>query len=109
MTPLQRFDAFLEKVHATPKHILVVGDAIEDVYHEGTLSKIAPEGGAPVFEITRTFQVSGGAANVAEQLKPWNVTPELRSSEGQPSTKVRYIEDGRLVMVASAGHLVILI
>lgn len=50
------------------KRILVVGDAMLDVYYEGEVSRISPEAPVPVFKKTSESAVPGGAANVAINL-----------------------------------------
>lgn len=51
------------------KKILVVGDAMLDVYHFGEVNRISPEAPVPVFlEIGKKRFVPGGAANVAVNI-----------------------------------------
>ena len=51
-----------------PLTILVVGDAMEDVYWCGTSTRISPEAPIPVVKIERKRFFPGGAANVATNL-----------------------------------------
>jgi D-beta-D-heptose 7-phosphate kinase/D-beta-D-heptose 1-phosphate adenosyltransferase len=97
---LARYNDFLEKVRKHPKRIMVIGDKITDRYAECTMTKIAPEGGAPVLDIQRTFMVPGGAANVAEQLRPWNIMP-LTCYGTADHKKTRYLANGLLHTVVS--------
>ena len=46
-------------------HILVVGDAMLDRYHEGATSRISPEAPVPVLSVAQTYDRPGGSANVA--------------------------------------------
>lgn len=46
-------------------HILVVGDAMLDRYHEGATTRISPEAPVPVLSVTETYDRPGGSANVA--------------------------------------------
>ncbi len=48
--------------------ILVIGDAMTDVYHVGTATRISPEAPIPVVRISNTTAYHGGAANVAANL-----------------------------------------
>jgi D-beta-D-heptose 7-phosphate kinase/D-beta-D-heptose 1-phosphate adenosyltransferase len=49
--------------------VAVVGDVILDEYLEGEVSRISPEAPVPVHLVTRTYQVPGGAANTARNIK----------------------------------------
>jgi len=46
-------------------HIIVVGDAMLDRYHEGLTSRISPEAPVPVLRVTDSYDRPGGCANVA--------------------------------------------
>ena len=48
--------------------ILVVGDAIDDIYHFGRVDRMSPEAPVPVFVEERIERRPGGAWNVATQL-----------------------------------------
>ena len=49
--------------------VLVVGDPMLDVYHDGYVERISPEAPVPVFvEFTRETRM-GGAANVAANVR----------------------------------------
>lgn len=47
------------------KRILVLGDVIVDRYESGSVKRISPEAPVPVLENVRSYNVPGGAANVA--------------------------------------------
>jgi D-beta-D-heptose 7-phosphate kinase/D-beta-D-heptose 1-phosphate adenosyltransferase len=49
-------------------HVLVIGDNFCDRYHLGMASRLSPEAPIPVVKITSTFDLPGGAANVAANL-----------------------------------------
>lgn len=49
----------------TDLHILVVGDAMLDRYHEGATDRISPEAPVPVLCVSQTYDRPGGSANVA--------------------------------------------
>lgn len=48
--------------------MLVIGDAMLDVYQHGRITHIAPEAPVPVFKLDQTTYSAGGAANVAANL-----------------------------------------
>jgi D-beta-D-heptose 7-phosphate kinase/D-beta-D-heptose 1-phosphate adenosyltransferase len=48
--------------------VLVVGDAMLDVYVSGTVERISPEAPVPVMKFTDTRERPGGAANVAANV-----------------------------------------
>ena len=50
------------------KKVLVIGDVMLDTYHIGNVKRISPEAPVPVVRVTRTYNVLGGAANVARNL-----------------------------------------
>jgi len=52
----------------TVPKILVIGDAMKDLYHVGTAVRLSPEAPIPVVKITETKHSPGGAANVAANL-----------------------------------------
>src|SRR3954463_1421095 len=51
---------------ARGKRILVIGDAMLDVYLTGDVERISPEAPVPVVRIRERRQALGGAANVAQ-------------------------------------------
>lgn len=51
------------------KKILVIGDVILDQYIIGSVSRISPEAPVPVVHQEKSFCTSGGAANVAQNLR----------------------------------------
>lgn len=50
------------------KKVLVIGDVMLDTYHIGDVKRISPEAPLPVVRVTRTYNVLGGAANVAKSV-----------------------------------------
>lgn len=48
--------------------VAVVGDAMVDRYFVGSASRLSPEAPIPVVKVERSFDVPGGAANVAANL-----------------------------------------
>ncbi len=49
--------------------ILVIGDAMLDVYYEGTADRLSPEAPVPVVQVQNVHYAPGGAANVANNIK----------------------------------------
>ena len=49
-------------------NVLVIGDAMLDVYMEGTAQRICREAPVPIVDITDVKTVPGGAANTAANL-----------------------------------------
>ena len=65
------------------KKILVIGDAMLDIYHFGKVDRISPEAPVPVFlESDRKKYVPGGAANVAVNIAAIGIAVELCSVVG---------------------------
>jgi D-beta-D-heptose 7-phosphate kinase/D-beta-D-heptose 1-phosphate adenosyltransferase len=56
------------KLARTPR-VVVLGDLILDEYVEGDVSRISPEAPVPVAHVKRTYQVPGGAANAARNIR----------------------------------------
>ena len=59
------------------KRILVIGDVMVDTYHVGKVKRISPEAPVPVVQITQTYNVLGGAANVARNLVALGCCPTV--------------------------------
>lgn len=79
--------------------VLVVGDAIFDQYHWGTVSRMCPEAPVPVFVESKEERRPGGAANVAHNLMalgcdPACVFPQL----DEWSVKHRFMADSHLLL-----------
>ncbi|MEO8333832.1 MAG: D-glycero-beta-D-manno-heptose-7-phosphate kinase [bacterium] len=54
--------------HARDKRILVIGDAMLDVYLTGDVDRISPEAPVPVVRVRERTHALGGAANVAQNV-----------------------------------------
>lgn len=73
---------------AQGENILVVGDAMLDVYVLGTVDRISPEAPVPVVRQTQLKEMGGGGANVAANIVGLGGTAHLiacaaRDAEGQ--------------------------
>lgn len=63
--------------------MLVLGDAMEDVYWDGSIRRINPEKhSAPLVRIKDKVLFPGGAANVVKNLKMWGIDATLVSGSG---------------------------
>jgi bifunctional ADP-heptose synthase (sugar kinase/adenylyltransferase) len=70
--------------------ILVVGDAMQDIYHFGRVDRISPEAPVPVFIEERQEVRRGGSDNVAHQLEEWGCEVSTFFAE-KKSIKHRYL------------------
>ncbi len=50
------------------KKVVVIGDLMLDTYHIGEVKRISPEAPVPIVRVTKSYNVLGGAANVARNL-----------------------------------------
>lgn len=66
--------------------VLVVGDAMLDVYTEGVVNRTSPEAPVPVVDVTCRHNKAGGAANVACNIKSLGATPILCTIVGNDKT-----------------------
>ncbi len=99
LTDLPTFERLLTSVRSSRRSVHVLGDAISDEYVYGSLTRITPEGGAPVFQIASEVLLRGGAGNLMQQFLAWNASATL-SSTGS-NLKRRIIADGKLLLVES--------
>jgi D-beta-D-heptose 7-phosphate kinase/D-beta-D-heptose 1-phosphate adenosyltransferase len=73
---------------AQGENVLVIGDAMLDVYVLGSVDRISPEAPVPVVRQTRVKEMGGGGANVAANIVGLGGTAHLiacagRDAEGQ--------------------------
>jgi D-beta-D-heptose 7-phosphate kinase/D-beta-D-heptose 1-phosphate adenosyltransferase len=61
-----RLDALLDS--ARGRRVVIVGDAMLDVYLRGDVDRISPEAPVPVVRVRETKHALGGAANVAQNV-----------------------------------------
>ena len=67
------------------KRILVVGDAMLDVYLKGDVDRISPEAPVPVVRVRGRTHALGGAANVAQNVAALGATCDLVAAVGADS------------------------
>jgi D-beta-D-heptose 7-phosphate kinase/D-beta-D-heptose 1-phosphate adenosyltransferase len=82
-------------------NILVIGDSCKDVFHYGTVNRLAPEAPVPVFNTDYTIENFGMAGNVfrnvqsvltKEKFVGWKVDLESNLN-WQDVKKIRFVED----------------
>ena len=67
------------------QRILVVGDAMLDLYIYGTVERISPEAPVPVVRVRRERKMPGGAANVAVNIRALGGASDLAGVVGRDS------------------------
>jgi D-beta-D-heptose 7-phosphate kinase/D-beta-D-heptose 1-phosphate adenosyltransferase len=78
--PASRLDQLL--MRARHKRIVVVGDAMLDVYLKGDVERISPEAPVPVVKVTERRHALGGASNVAQNVVAIGCDCELVAAIG---------------------------
>jgi D-beta-D-heptose 7-phosphate kinase / D-beta-D-heptose 1-phosphate adenosyltransferase len=83
-------------------HLLVLGDAMLDVYLRGTARRLTPEGPAPVVDVGDRQETPGGAANVAANAAALGAEAHLLSVVGddEPGGTLRTLLGERRVSTA---------
>lgn len=79
--------------------ILVVGDAMRDLYWHGEVTRISPEAPVPIISVKREEERDGAAANVARNVRAMGV--ECREEFGSHEntvTKIRLVAKGQQTM-----------
>lgn len=70
---------------ARHQHVLIVGDAMLDVYLRGTVDRISPEAPVPVVRVEERRFALGGAANVAQNVAALGAQCDLAAVVGGDS------------------------
>ena len=70
------------------KPILIIGDAMSDVYWQGSVSRISPAAPVPVVRVDSTETRPGAAANVAANIESLGVPVERLFGRGQRILKI---------------------
>lgn len=65
------------------RRIVVVGDAMLDVYLDGDVERISPEAPVPVVKVRRRRYALGGAANVAQNVAATGAQVSLVAAAGR--------------------------
>jgi D-beta-D-heptose 7-phosphate kinase / D-beta-D-heptose 1-phosphate adenosyltransferase len=77
--------------------VLVIGDVIIDKYIYGTSERLSPEAPIPIVKHKTTFERSGGAGNLYQNLKSLGVDVELLDLSSPKCIKTRVFSDGHYV------------
>jgi D-beta-D-heptose 7-phosphate kinase / D-beta-D-heptose 1-phosphate adenosyltransferase len=77
--------------------IAIIGDVIIDRYILGTSERLSPEAPIPIVKHKTTFDSSGGAGNLYENLKSLGVDVELLDFSNPKCIKTRVFSDGHYV------------
>src|SRR6516162_7348954 len=72
---MEAFERLLLADTLNPKRIAIVGDTLEDFWHEGTFGPC--QDGCPNYRALVEHSTPGGAANAARQLDHWSSTAWL--------------------------------
>ena len=103
LIPRARLTALLTA--ARGKHVVVVGDAMLDVYLRGDVDRISPEAPVPVVRVTDRKYALGGAANVAQNVIAAGARVDLIAAIGNDEP-ARQIRDMLRALGADSGGLI---
>src|SRR5687767_11235124 len=82
-----RLDALLDS--ARGRRVVIVGDAMLDVYLRGDVERISPEAPVPVVRVRERRDALGGAANVAQNVAAVGGVPRLVAAVGRDAAGKR--------------------
>ena len=74
---------------ARGKRVVIVGDAMLDVYLRGDVERISPEAPVPVVRVRDRRDALGGAANVAQNVAALGAVPRLVAAVGRDAAGAR--------------------
>jgi D-beta-D-heptose 7-phosphate kinase/D-beta-D-heptose 1-phosphate adenosyltransferase len=74
---------------ARGKRVVIVGDAMLDVYLRGDVDRISPEAPVPVVRVRERRDALGGAANVAQNVAALGGIPRLVAAVGRDAAGAR--------------------
>ena len=74
---------------ARGKRVVIVGDAMLDVYLRGDVDRISPEAPVPVVRVRERRDALGGAANVAQNVAALGAVPRLVAAVGRDAAGAR--------------------
>ena len=94
----------LPEIFAKQK-MLIIGDAMLDIYLWGKVERISPEAPVPVVAVKRRDYSLGGAANVALNLKALGVTPILCSVIGEDQKALDFLNKMKQEQLPTDGIL----
>ncbi|MBL0939787.1 MAG: D-glycero-beta-D-manno-heptose-7-phosphate kinase [Gemmatimonadaceae bacterium] len=97
LIPRDRLVALLDAGRA--QHVVIIGDAMLDVYLRGDVDRISPEAPVPVVRVRDTKLALGGAANVAQNVAALSAGCDLVAVVGDDragNTLRERLEAGRM-------------
>ena len=103
--PIQRERLIQLLDRAKTKNIVVVGDAMLDVYLIGEVERISPEAPVPVVRVTERRYSLGGASNVAHNVAAIGSSCSLVSTIGHDKSGAMLREMLRAIGVATTNLL----
>ena len=103
LIPRARLTALLDG--ARGKHIVVVGDAMLDVYLRGDVDRVSPEAPVPVVRVRERRLALGGAANVAQNVAALGAKATLVAAVGKDEAAGQ-IKKALAAIGAASGGLV---
>lgn len=72
----------MNKLFSQENKVLIVGDAILDIYYSGKVDRVSPEAPVPVVQVKTVSNRLGGAANVANNISKLKGKAKLISFSG---------------------------
>lgn len=98
--------SLIDRVYNTDTHVLVLGDAMLDVYVQGVVERVSPEAPVPIIRHEHTRCVAGGAANVSVNLTALGGRATLIAAVGSDAhaLELRKALDGASVRSRLAVH-----
>lgn len=84
--------------------ILVIGDAMSDLYYYGASVRLSPEAPVPVVAVSRTETRGGGAANVANNIEAMGVPCERIFGGPERIQKIRLLSGKQHVARIDFDH-----
>ena len=100
MIPTIARDRLLSLLAAAPQqHVVIVGDAMLDVYLRGDVDRISPEAPVPVVRVRERKLALGGAANVAQNVAALGAACDLVAVVGDDiagATLREQLREGRM-------------
>src|SRR6266480_4337126 len=99
-----RIEALLKRMSSTK--VVVVGDAMLDIYLVGEVDRVSPEAPVPVVTVHASRHGLGGAANVAANVAALGATCRLVAVVGQDG-RAASIREELDDLKLSGDHLVV--
>lgn len=103
LIPRKRLESLLTA--ARGKHVVVVGDAMLDVYLRGDVDRVSPEAPVPVVRVTDRKYALGGAANVAQNVIAAGARVDLVAAIGNDE-HAKQVREMLRALGADSGGLV---